>query len=184
MAGLIGKKLEMTRIIKENVFIPVTLIEIPDNTVNQIKDIDKDGYSSIVLHSNVSSKKWKLKEVSSDWYESLKKGDILSIEKLEKIESVEVVSFSKWKWFAWAMKRHNFHGWPKTHGSKFHRALWSIWTRKPRKTKPWKKMHGHMWNEQIKLKKISIEYIDKDLKVIALKGWIPWARNSVVILNF
>ena len=44
MAGLIGKKLEMTRIIKENVFIPVTLIEIPDNTVNQIKDIDKDGH--------------------------------------------------------------------------------------------------------------------------------------------
>jgi large subunit ribosomal protein L3 len=82
------------------------------------------------------------------------------------------------------MKRYNFHGWMATHGSKFHRALWSIWNRKPRRTHKGKKMHWHMWDEQITLKKVPVEIVNKELSIIGLKWPIPWARNSLISINF
>jgi large subunit ribosomal protein L3 len=82
------------------------------------------------------------------------------------------------------MKKHNFHGWPKTHGSKFHRALGSIGNRKPKRTHKGKKMHGHHWDVRVSLREVPLELLNKDLKVFGLKGPIPGARKSLVIVNF
>lgn len=82
------------------------------------------------------------------------------------------------------MKRWNFAGGPASHGSKFHRALGGIGTRKPRRTKPGKKMHGHMGLDRITLKKVPVILVNKDHSIIALKGPVPGARNSIVTLSF
>lgn len=82
------------------------------------------------------------------------------------------------------MKRWNFHGGPASHGSKFHRALGSIGNRKPRRTKLGKKMHGHMGLDKITLKEVPLVLVNKDLRVIAVKGPVPGARNSLVTLTF
>lgn len=182
MAWLIWKKLEMTRIIKWDKMIPITLIKIPELKVLQLKTKEKDWYESVVLWEN----EWKIKKEFNitGSFKDIKVWDLISLDILNEIKQVDIVWISKWKWFAWAMKRYNFSWWPGRVGSKFHRALWSIGTRKPRRTKPWKKMHGHMWVDQITLKNRPLELVNKEISVIAVKWSIPWARNSTIFLTF
>lgn len=184
MAWLIWRKLEMTRISKENKMIPVTLIKVPEIKVFQVKTKENDWYEALVLEINEHKKPYR-KEVTIDSKNSeFKTWDIVTLDILEWVNIVDVTGISKWKWFAWAMKRWNFSWGPWRVGSKFHRALWSIGTRKPRRTKPGKKMHWHMGTDTITLKDISVEIINKDLNVVALKGPVPGARNSYVTINF
>lgn len=201
MAWLLASKLEMTRIVKWNDFVPVTLLKVPTLKVVAVKTKETDGYTSLVLGvlkegSEGKLAEWKkslnfcefskIKEVSLKDEEISKFNvwDSITLDVLEWVEMVEITGFSKWKWFAWAMKRHNFSGWLKTHGSKFHRALWSIGNRKPRRTHKGKKMHGHMWDVQITLKKVPVEIINKDLSVLGVKGPVPGARNSLISIKF
>lgn len=184
MAGLIGKKLEMTRIVKDGAMVPVTLVKIPEIRVVQIKTVDTDGYEALVLEA-IDGKLSHMKEVPlTGAATTLKKGDLVSLDILEGIEMVTIHGVSKGKGFSGAMKRHNFKGGPGGHGSKFHRALGSIGCRKPRRTKPGQKMHGHMGLDAITLKKVRLELVNKDINVIALHGPVPGARNSLVVLDF
>jgi large subunit ribosomal protein L3 len=184
MSGIITKKVEMTRILKNDAFIPVTLCKFPETKIVQIKTIQKDGYEAVVLES-LFGKQSILKEVpSTGAIAALKVGDAVTLDMLEGIETVTVFGVSKGKGFAGAMKRHNFSGGPGGHGSKFHRALGSIGTRKPRRTKPGQKMHGHMGTDSITLKNVPVELINKELGIVAVRGPVPGARNSIVVFNF
>jgi len=184
MAGLIGKKLEMTRIIKGDAFVPVTLVKIPEIKVVQIKTVETDGYEAVVLEATDGKQSHK-KEVSmTGKMTEFKVGDTVTLDILDGVELMTIQGVSKGKGFAGAMKRWNFSGGPAAHGSKFHRALGSIGCRKPRRTKPGQKMHGHMGLDTITLKKISLELVNKSLNVIALRGPVPGARNSIVLLDF
>jgi large subunit ribosomal protein L3 len=201
MAWILAHKLEMTRIVKWNEFVPITLLKVPTVKIIAVKTEETDGYNSIVLWILREGKEGKLKDgrktlslnefsrikeliVDSSDLEKFNAGDDVTLDALEWIEKVSFYSFSKWRWFAWAMKRHNFHGWLKTHGSKFHRALGSIGNRKPTRTHKGKKMHGHYWNVKISLRDVPLELINKDLWVIGVKWPIPGWRNSLVVINF
>lgn len=201
MAWLLATKLEMTRIVKENGFVPVTLIKIPTLKVVAIKTMETDGYNSLVIWVLREGKEWNLREgkktlsfndfsrikeilLKDDEVSKYNVWDNLTIDSLEWVVSVDITWYSKWKWFTWAMKRHNFAWWRATHGSKFHRALWSIGNRKPRRTHKGKKMHWHMWNDKVTLKWVSVELTNKDLSVVGLKWPIPWARNSLISIKF
>lgn len=206
MAWLLASKLEMTRIVKGNAFIPVTLLNVPKLKVVSVKTLGKDWYNSLVIGVLKEWKEWSLKEWKKSMSFSNEKFDDFSFIKevplseneiskfniwdeitldiLEWITEVNVLSYSKWKWFTWAMKKHNFSWGPATHGSKFHRALGSIGNRKPTRTHKWKKMHGHHWNTKINLKKVSVEIVNKDLSVLGLRWPIPGARKSLVVINF
>ena len=184
MAGIIGKKLEMTRVLHNGKFTPVTLIRVPTLTVAQIKTEEIDGYRAIVVKMT-EGKRETLREVPlSAPYESLAKGDEISLDLLEGVATMDLSSISKGKGFQGAMKRWNFHGGPASHGSKFHRAIGSIGNRKPRRTKLGKKMHGHMGLDTITLKDVPLVLVNKDLRVIAVKGPVPGARNSLITLTF
>ncbi len=184
MAGIIGKKLEMTRVIHNGAFTPVTLVKVPKLEVAQVKTIETDGYTAIVVRMT-DGKKITLREVAHDGALSgLAKGDEVSLDVLEGVAEVTVVGISKGKGFQGAMKRWNFSGGPASHGSKFHRALGSIGNRKPRRTKLGQKMHGHMGLDRITLKGVPLVLVNKDLQVVALKGPIPGARNSLITLTF
>ncbi len=201
MAWILAKKLEMTRIVKDDKFIPITLLEIPKSKIVWFKTLEKDWYDALIVgllskESEGNLKKWKttlsknefsiLKEfpMSKEDSEKFKIWDEISLEILDWVEKVDIVSKSKWKWFTWAMKKHNFHGWPSGHGSKFHRALGSIGNRKPTRTHKWKKMHWHHWNINIKIKKVPLELVNKDINVIWVRWWVPGARNSIVNISF
>lgn len=201
MAWLLAKKLEMTRIVKWNDFVPVTLLKVPVLKVVAVKTKETDGYNSLVIWvlkigSEGKLAEWKkslnfsefskIKEVplKEEEISNFNVGDDITLNILDWVEMVEITWYSKWKWFAWAMKRHNFHGWPATHGSKFHRALWSIGNRKPRRTHKGKKMHGHMWDIKVTLRKVPVEILNKDLSVVGVKWPVPGARNSLISIKF
>ena len=184
MAGIIGRKLEMTRVLHNGTFTPVTLIRVPTLTVAQVKTEEIDGYKAIVISMN-DTKHPTLREVPiTGAFESLSKGDEVSLDLLEGVATFTLSSVSKGKGFQGAMKRWNFHWGPASHGSKFHRALGSIGNRKPRRTKLGKKMHGHMGLDTITLKDVPLVLVNKELRVIALKGPVPGARNSLITLTF
>ena len=184
MAGIIGKKLEMTRIVKGDVLVPVTLIAVPALRVAQIKTLAVDGYEAVVLEAT-DGKHVILREVSmTDLFRNNKKDDSITIDIFDSITTTDIVGISKGKGFAGAMKRHNFSGGPGRVGSKFHRALGSIGTRKPRRTKPGQKMHGHMGTDQVTLHDVPVELVNKDLRIIGVRGPVPGARNSYIVLDF
>lgn len=196
MAWLLARKIEMTRVIKNDIFIPVTLLEIPKMQVVGYKTAAKDGYSAIIVgiveKENTTLAEWKIAlnaknfseirefviEQSDEWKKEI--GSEIGFDDLEGIEIVTLTGISKGKWFAGAMKRHNFKGGPAAHGSKFHRALGGIGTRKPRRTKPGKKMHGHMGLDTITLKKVPLELVNKEAGIIGVRGPVPGARNSLI----
>lgn len=201
MAWLLASKLEMTRIVKWNDFVPVTLLKVPALKVVAVKTKETDWYNSLVIWILKDGKEGilgegkkslnfsdfsRIKEIllSEDEVSKFNVWDAITLDILDWVEKVEITWFSKWKWFAWAMKRHNFHGWCATHGSKFHRALWSIGNRKPRRTHKGKKMHWHMWDVQITIKKVPVEILNKDLSIIGLKWPVPGARNSLISIKF
>ena len=201
MAWILARKLEMTRIVKGDKFIPVTLLEIPSMKVVWFKTIEKDGYEALIIGILWKKAEWNLVEwkttLSKNDFsvirefpmneadkEKFKVGEEITLDVLDWIEIVNLTGKSKWKWFTWAMKKHNFHGWPGGHGSKFHRALGSIGNRKPTKVHKGKKMHGHHGDIVVHIKKVPVELINKDIKVIGVRGAVPGARNSLVNIIF
>ena len=200
MAGLLARKIEMTRVIKGDKFVPVTLLELPKMQVIGYKTAEKDGYSAIIVGivgkqetKAVRDKKAlavknfsTVKEFPIEQSEEGSKevGSEIGFSDLEGIEMVSLTSVSKGRGFAGAMKRHNFHGGPGGHGSKFHRALGSIGNRKPTRTHKWKKMHGHHGNIKKSLREVPVEIVNKEMGVIGLRGPIPGARKSLVKISF
>ncbi len=83
MAGIIGKKLEMTRVLHNGAFTPVTLIKVPTLTVAQVKTLEKDGYTAIVV-SMKDGKQETLREVAHDGaLSNLEKGAEITLDVLE-----------------------------------------------------------------------------------------------------
>ncbi|MDD2870630.1 MAG: 50S ribosomal protein L3 [Candidatus Gracilibacteria bacterium] len=202
MAGIIATKLEMTRVIKDDKFIPITLLKVPTLKVVGFKTLEKDGYKAIIIgvlddkvedvqlvegkNTLNKSKFSKIVEfpVSDEESEKYNVGDTLTLDMLEENVKVSVEGFSKGKGFSGAMKKHNFHGGPGGHGSKFHRALGSIGNRKPTRTHRGKKMHGHLGNTKFTIKKVPVELINKEISVIGVRGGVPGGRNSFVNIIF
>ncbi len=198
--ALLATKLEMTRVVKDDKFVPVTLLQVPTLKVVAVKNEETDWYNAVVIgiawkkESKLAKGKKtmnpndfsKVKEfaIAESDMEKYKVGEEVTLDTLEWIESVSIESTSKWRWFSGAMKRHNFHGWPAWHGSKFHRALGSIWNRKPTRTHKWKKMHGHYGNVKKTLRSVPVEIVNKEMNVLGLRWPIPGARKSLVKISF
>ena len=196
MAGILARKIEMTRVIKDDKFIPVTLLEIPKMQVVAYKTAEKDGYSAMVVgivkKDEVKAVKGKnglnakgfsiVREFSIEVSEENAKeiGSEIGFAELEWVETVGLTGTSKGRGFAGAMKRHNFHGGPGGHGSKFHRALGSIGNRKPTMTHKWKKRHGHYAVDQISLRSVPLEIVNQAAGIIGVRGPVPGARTSLV----
>ena len=196
MAGILARKIEMTRVIKDDKFIPVTLLEIPKMQVVSYKTAEKDGYSAMVVgivkKDEVKAVKGKnglnakgfsiVREFSIEVSEENAKeiGSEIGFAELEWVETVGLTGTSKGRGFAGAMKRHNFHGGPGGHGSKFHRALGSIGNRKPTRTHKGKKMHGHYGVDQISLRSVPLEIVNQAAGIIGVRGPVPGARTSLV----
>ncbi len=201
MAWLIAKKLEMTRVIKDDRFIPVTLLKIPTLMVVGKKTLETDGYTALVVGVLKNWAEGKVKEwnkcVSSSLFDEIREfrveenvlssynsWDSITLDLLDGVELVTIEWISKWNWFTWAMKKWNFSWGCASHGSKFHRALGSIGNRKPRRTHKGKKMHGHHGNFTITLKKVSVELVNKEINVVWVRWGVPGARNSLVKIIF
>lgn len=182
--GLYLKKQEMTRLWIDNRFVVVTLAAEVEQHVVQHKTNAVDGYSALVVEVKTWARAAMRSEfrVKEDVLETYPVGSQIPLTVLEGLSSVRVSGVSKWKWFQWVMKRHNFSWGPKTHGSKFHRAWWSTGNRKPRRTHKGHPMAWQMWWDVITLRSlpiISLLTID-GTKFVAFKWSIPWSYASLI----
>lgn len=191
MPGILGQKLGMTQIIKDDgEIIPVSIVKVAPNIITQIKTVEKDGYTAMVLGYNplkrpTKNKKFRfLKEFRINQDDKYQKGDPITLDILENSEFVNITAVSKGKGFQGVMKRHNFQGGPASHGSHFKREPGSIGARaKPGRVHKGKKMAGHMGVNTKTLKNIPIVYKNKNQHLLGLKGPIPGGKNNLVIIK-
>jgi large subunit ribosomal protein L3 len=193
MSGLLGKKIGMSQIFEDNGnVVPVTYVLIDVNTVYQLKTLEKDGVNAVVLGLDplkkpLKTRKFKyLKEFAlGNNLTGYKPGEKITIEALKEVDQVMVVGISKGKGFQGVIKRYNFHGGPKTHGSTFHRSPGSVGCRaKPGRIHKGKKLPGQMGGDTVTLAKRKIVSLNIEKKLLAIKGSLPGANNSLIIIKF
>jgi len=196
----------MTQIFREDKVIPVTLIESGPNFVTQIKTKDRDNYSAIQVgfgtkkEKNIKKpqrghlakiKSSKLKNQNLRWLREFrvenlesKPGDEINVSIFAPGDKVNVVAISKGKGFQGVVKRHGFHGGPKSHGQKDrHRAPGSIGSSFPEHVFKGKRMAGRMGGDRVTVKNLEIVEIDGENNLIALKGAVPGRRGTLVMIE-
>ena len=193
MKGILARKVGMTRMIAEDgAVVPVTVLEAPSAKVLQIKTVDKDGYSAAVLGAferknpgkNIDSKYKFIRELELEEGSELKKDDEVTLSSFEGIEAVSVCGTSKGRGFAGVIKRHNFGRGRETHGSHHHREPGSVGTcAKPGRIAKGKKMPGHYGVDRVTIRRTPVVDIDLTKNLIAVKGAVPGAKNSMVFLS-
>ena len=203
MPGLIGKKIGMTSIFsEEGKNIPCTILEVGPCKVTQVKTEEVDGYNAIQLgfaeqkESRVSKaalghfKKAdstplkKLVEFPADSDVAL--GDVLCVDIFEEGDYVAVTGTSKGKGFQGVVKRHNFRGvGDATHGQHNRlRAPGSIGAASyPARVFKGMRMAGQMGNERIKVENLQVLRVLADKNMIVVKGAVPGANNSYIIIE-
>ena len=206
MPGLIGKKIGMTSVFgADGKNIPCTVIEAGPCVVTQIRTVEKDGYAAVQLaYDEISEKhaskalkghfekagttpKRKLVEFKADFAQDLKLGDTLTVADIfEGVQFVDVVGTSKGKGFQGVVKRHSFAGvGGQTHGQ--HNRLRhpgslgaSSW---PSRVFKGMRMAGHMGNERVKVFNLEVIKVMPENNLIVVKGSVPGAKGSYVIME-
>jgi large subunit ribosomal protein L3 len=202
--ALIGKKIGMTReFYKSGQLVPVTVLKMEKARVIQVIEEDKRGYKAVQLgygkiknskltkamkgyfaKKNTEAKKL-LKEFRVENTETYKEGNEFGLEIFKDIKFVDTRSKTIGKGFAGAMKRHNFGGLRATHGvSVSHRSHGSTGQRQdPGKVFKGKKMAGHMGDKLRTMQNIEIIKTDLENELLYLKGSIPGAKNTEVLVK-
>ena len=204
MAGLIGKKIGMTRIFsEEGMAYPVTVVEAGPCPVIQVKTEETDGYEAIQL--GFGAKKAKrarkarvghaakagvehapaiLREFRPDEGEEYEPGQKLTVELFEAGDSVKVTGTSKGKGFQGGVKRHGFAGRPGSHGHPMSRTPGSMGPgTDPSRVIKGKKLPGQMGGVRKTLRNIEVIKVDPERNLLFLKGGIPGSRNSYVLIT-
>ena len=202
--GLLGKKVGMTRIFKDDGTIcPVTVIEAGPCPVMQIKTTDKEGYNALQLGFDTIAERKVNKpmkghqaKAGKDLYRTLKEFPVEAVEEYElgqeitvdifaAGEKVKVTGSSKGKGFQGVMKRHNFAGSRASHGAeKVHRVPGSVGNATfPGRVWKGKKMPGQMGNARVTVSNVEIVDVRPEDNVLVVKGQIPGANGGLVMIR-
>ena len=200
--GILGRKIGMTQVFAKNgKLTPVTVIAVEPNYVSQIKTVETDGYNAIQLaafdkreklsnkpeqghlkKANVSPKRF-LKEIRNVDVSAYTLGQEVKADIFTVGEMVDVSGVSKGKGFQGVIKRHNQHTGPMGHGSQYHRGVGSLGTMLPMHVLKGKKMPGQMGNVQRTVQNLEIVSVDTENSVILVKGNVPGAKKSLVMIR-
>jgi len=204
MIGIIGKKIGMSQIFKENgELVPVTVITAGPCKVVQVKTHEKDGYASIQLgfleaHERLMTKP-KLgvfKKVNLPPMKYLVEirdfdpkycqiGETVTVSLFNPGDSIKVTGISKGKGFQGVVRRHNFGGGPKTHGQSDRlRAPGSIGASAyPSHVIKGVRMAGRLGGKRCTLNNLTIVKIDPENNLLYIKGAVPGSKNSILTIR-
>ena len=204
MIGLVGRKVGMTRIFTEDgISIPVTVVEVENNRVTQVKSVETDGYNAIQVTAGTKKASRVSKPEAGHfakagveagrglWEFRLENGEEfavgaeLSVEIFNEIKKVDVTGTSKGKGFQGAVKRWNFRTQDMTHGNSLsHRAPGSIGQcQTPGRVFKGKKMAGHMGAERCTTQNLEIVRVDAERNLLLIKGAVPGSTGGNVIVK-
>ena len=200
MKTLIAKKIGMTQIYDENSkSLGVTVLDVSDCRVVQVKNNETDGYSAVQLtigkKKNLSKpleshyKKYDvepgevLHEVKVDEDSTLNPGAKINVKDFFEIgQKVDITGISKGKGFAGVMKRHNFSGQKASHGvHKVHRAGGSIGNASfPGHVFKGQKMAGRMGNQKTTTQSVTIVGVNEEKNYLLVNGSVPGNKGNIV----
>ena len=204
MSGIIGKKIGMTSLFnEEGKNVPCTVIQAGPCVVLQVRTEEVDGYSAVQLGFDDKSEKNVSKALAGhfkkagsapkaqvvefqDGFEGAKLGDEVNVELFTEGEFVDVTGTSKGKGFQGVVKRHGFGGvMQQTHGQHNRlRAPGSIGAGSdPSRVFKGLRMAGRMGGEQVTVQNLEVLKIDKEQNLLIVKGAVPGAKNSYVIIR-
>ena len=204
MSGLIGKKIGMTSLYDEGgKNLACTVIEAGPCIVTQLKNDEKDGYSSVQLGFNDKketrlnkSEKGHAKKANTDpktklvefkgFEEELKIGDAINVSHFVEGEFVDVSGISKGKGFQGVVKRHGFAGvGQSTHGQHNRlRAPGSIGAASyPARVFKGMRMAGQTGNSKVTVQNLKVLKVIPEKNLLVLKGAVPGHKNSFVIIR-
>ena len=203
--GLVGRKVGMTRIFTDDgAAVPVTVLDVANNRVTQIKTQEVDGYSAVQVaygkrrasrvtkpmaghlakagvESGVVLKEFKL---PADDLAKFKTGDVVGADTFTVGQLVDVTGTSKGKGFSGAIKRHHFSSNRASHGnSRSHNSPGSIgMAQDPGRVFPGKRMAGQLGNVTRTTQLLKVIRVDAERGLLLVKGCVPGADGSEIVV--
>jgi large subunit ribosomal protein L3 len=200
MKYILGQKINMTQLFADNgTVIPVTAVSVTPNTVVGVKETGKHGYSAVVLAANEQKESRVSKSVLGAFggkgYKMVMEvrlsdaatqtvGDTIAANTFADGDKVIVTGTSKSKGFQGVVKRHGFHGGPRTHGQKHsEREPGSIGGGPGRaggRVVKGMRMAGRTGGDTVTVRGLSIAKVDAENNVIYIKGAVPGRRGTIL----
>jgi len=204
--GLVGRKIGMTRLFTDDGdAVPVTVVDVSNNRVTQIKTPETDGYAAVQVTfgkrraSRVSKPAAGhfakaaveaghiLREfrVEPDQLTSLKVGGQVGVDIFKVGQFVDVTGTAIGKGFAGVIKRHHFSSNRASHGNSVsHNKPGSIsMAQDPGRVFPGKKMSGHMGDETVTTQNLDVVRVDEARSLLLVKGAVPGSEGGDVIVH-
>ncbi len=205
MKFILGTKEQMTTIFSEDGrAFAATIVSATPTTVTQVKTKETDGYSSVVLATGVRKEKniskaekgkmkglgmfrtlreFRPKRRSSETVDGIEVGAKFDVSVFAEGDKVAVSAISKGKGFQGVVKRHGFHGGPRSHGQKHsEREAGSIGGggRAGGRVAKGMRMAGRMGADRVTVKNLRILQVDKDQNMLLISGAVPGRRGTLV----
>lgn len=204
--GLVGRKIGMTRVFTDDGdAVPVTVVDVGDNRVSQVKTPATDGYTAVqvVYGARRASRVTKAQAghlakagvtagtrmmefpVEPTQLETLTPGSSVALDIFQVGQKVDVTGTTKGKGFSGAIKRHHFSSNRASHGNSVsHNSAGSIgMAQDPGRVFPGKRMAGHLGDVKRTAQNLEIVRIDADRKLLLIKGAVPGATGSHVVVR-
>jgi len=204
--GLVGRKIGMTRVFAEDgASIPVTVLDVSNNRVSQVKTAATDGYSAIQVAYGTRKPSRITKpitghlakagveaargfaefRVSADAVAQFEPGSALSAEIFKAGQMVDVSGVTQGKGFAGTIKRHHFKSQRATHGnSRSHNVPGSIGqAQDPGRIFPGKRMSGHLGAVQRTVQNLEVVRVDAERQLLLIKGAVPGSKGGDVVIS-
>lgn len=207
MAGLIGKKLGMTRVFREDgSALPVTAIEAGPCPVVQVKTAERDGYAAVQIgfgrrkpvrttkaaaghaaKAGIEGAPRVLREIrlasagEAPEGAAFEVGQSLTVELFKAGDRVKVTGRSKGRGFQGVVKRHGFRGGPGSHGQPSTRVPGSVGPgTDPSRTIKGRRMAGQMGDAQCTVRNLEVVRVDAERNLLLVRGAVPGPRNGIV----
>jgi large subunit ribosomal protein L3 len=204
--GLVGRKVGMTRIFTDDgETVPVTVLDVSNNRVAQVKTAETDGYHAVQVAYGTRRASRIAKPVAGHLAKlgveaaaglrefrvdaakaaEFKTGEAISVEIFTVGQKVDITGVTIGKGFAGAIKRHHFSSNRATHGNSVTtNAPGSIGMRQdPGRVLPGKRMAGHLGDAQRTTQNLVIARVDKERGLLLVKGAVPGAKGGQVIVR-
>ena len=201
--GILSHKIGMTQLFDDGKAIGVTVVMAEPSTVVRIRRKETDGYDALQLGYQEVVQERKITrpmlghfkkagvvphkhlfEVRIDSPAAYKVGDKIGVEAFTKGDKVDVTGTSRGLGFQGVVKRWNFAGGPKSHGSHFHRRPGSVGNCvNPGRVVKGKKLPGHMGNRRRTTKGVEIVQVDAEKNLLVLRGAVPGPRGGMLKLT-
>ena len=204
--GLVGRKVGMTRLFTdEGDAVAVTVVDVSDNRVSQVKTAVSDGYSAVqvafgkrrasrvskALAGHFAKAGTEAGSVLGEFHISeeeaagLKPGSVIGVDIFKVGQKVDVIGTTIGKGFAGVIKRHHFSSNRASHGNSVsHNKPGSTGQNQdPSKVFPGKRMAGHLGDVRSTVQNLEIMRIDADRQLLMIRGSLPGSKGGNVVVS-